>query len=76
MFRIITHPPSYFNSKMAYTICVNPTLWLNLNYRKLLKYVNTASFLRIDLKYKKDKNVEKPHHISDLSFTTHTNPIL
>ena len=36
--------PISFISDLAYITRINPILWLNLNYKKLLKCVNTTNF--------------------------------
>ena len=50
--------PKLFVFDLAST--TNPNLQLNLNYKKLLKYVNTINFVFTNLNYKKSKNVSIP----------------
>ena len=42
---------------LAYATHIELILWSNLNYKKLLKYVDYSNFLHTNLNYKKDKNV-------------------
>ena len=45
-------PNNSFTFDLANTTCINIVLWLNLNYKKLLKCVFIINFLRMNLKYK------------------------
>ena len=50
-FCVITY--SLLNFDVAYTTRTNLILWLNLNYKKLLKCVDTTEFLCINLNFEK-----------------------
>ena len=54
-FCVITYHPTYLF--LTYTTHINLVLWSNLRYKKLLKVVNTSSFLRTNLIYKKTETV-------------------
>ena len=59
--QFVSLPTSYSSiSDLVNTTCTNPILWLNLSYKGDLKWVNTTKILRMNLNYKKTKNVLIP----------------
>ena len=58
-FCVTTHP-NLVISDLAYTNFTNPISRSNVNYKKLLKYVNTTKFFRTNVKYENVKNIPIP----------------